>query len=189
MSDEEYKPDFDELRRIYRLETKSPKLCKLNPLFYKSLKKFLSEEKNRYVSSMESSFSPSNIKRLENIKKMIITIRDIRIKKCMNMCLMYSRTNDFKDEGLIDFEVDFAKGMLKLIDKQAEQTDLLFGITKESKKEECANLIKLEFLQKIPSFIGSDMKEYGPFEEHQVCELPMDVCEILCAKNLAKKVE
>jgi len=186
---EEFTLDYDELRKIYRLETKSPNLSKLHPEFYKELKKFLSDEKKKYVEEMKDSFSPSILKKLDTLKKMIEKVREIRLKKCMNLCLMYSRTNDFKEEGLIDFEIDFAKGIIKLIDKQNEQTNIIFGISKKAKSENIQNLIKVKFLQKIPAFIGADMKEYGPFEENDVCDLPEDICSILELKKIIEKVE
>ncbi len=187
MSD--YNLDYDELRKVYRLETKSPKLSRLDINFYKELKKFLADEKKKYATAMEDSFSPATIKKLETLKKMIEKVREIRLKKCMNLCLMYSRTNDFKDEGLIDFEIEFAKGIIKLIDKQNEETNAIFGIKKKSKEQETKNLVKVKFLQKIPAFIGGDMKEYGPYDVEQVSRLPEDVCKILETKNLIEKVE
>jgi hypothetical protein len=185
---DDYKLDSDELRKVYRLETTSPKLSKLDPDFYKATKKFLSEEKKKYSQALEDSFSPSSLKKLETIKKMIEKIREIRLKKCMNLCLMYSRTNAFKEESLIDFELDFAKGMIKLIDKQNEQTDSIFGINKKVKEEQL-QVIKIKVLQKIPTFIGGDMKEYGPFEKDDICEIPESVCKILEAKKLIEKID
>lgn len=187
MSDD-YKIDYDELQKIYRLETKSPKLSRLDSNFYKSLKKFLTEERSKYISSIEDSFSTNTLKRFENLKRVTEKIREIRIKKIMNMCLMYSRTNDFADEGLVDFEVDFAKGILKLIDKQNEQTNIIFGITKKSQAQESQDTIKVKFLQDIPAFIGGDMKEYGPFDAGTVVEIPEDIYKILESKQIIEKV-
>ena len=185
MSD--YELDFDELRKVYRLETKSPKLSKLDPVFYKSLKNFIADEKENYAGALEN-FSPMDLKRFENLKKMVTKIRELRLKKCLNLCLVYSRTNDFKEANLIDFEVDFVKGVLKLMDKQTEYTNTLFGVKKQ-KKNITTDLIKCVVLQDIPAFIGTDMKEYGPFNKTDVCELPESVFEILVSKNIVKKNE
>jgi DNA replication initiation complex subunit (GINS family) len=186
---DDYDLDFDELRKIYRLETKSPKLTKLNPEFYKELKKFLSDERKKYAKEIEESFSPAVIKKFETLKKMVEKIREIRTKKCLNLCLMYSRTNNFQEEGLIDFEIDFAKGIIKLIDKQNEYSESIFGVSKKSKKQDLKNLIKVEFLENVPAFIGSDLKEYGPFEKEDVYEIPEDMIKVLESKNLIKKQE
>ncbi|NCP72477.1 hypothetical protein GW835_03760 [archaeon] len=186
---EDYSLDYDELRKIYRLETKSPKLTKLNTDFYKELKKFLSDERKKYTSEIEESFSHATIKKFETLKKMVEKIREIRMKKCLNLCLMYSRTNDFEEEGLIDFEIDFAKGVIKLIDKQTEFSQNVFGLSKKAKKIENQNLCKVKFLEEVPTFIGADLKEYGPFEKEQVCEIPEDMIKILESKNLIKKID
>lgn len=184
----EYSLDYDELRRIYRLETKSPKLSKLDQSFYKELKKFIAQEKTRYFSAIES-LSQEELKKYDALKSMISKIREIRLKKCLNLCLMYSRTKDFKEDNLIDFEVDFVKGVLKLMDKQEEYTDSLFGLNKKTKNENQLPLIKAIVLQSIPSFIAPDMKEYGPFEKEIVCELPENIFTILHSKNFVKKYE
>lgn len=186
---EDYSIDYDELRKIYRLEVKSPKLTRLNHDFYKELKKFLSDEKKKYTEEMEESFSPASIKKFETLKKMIDKIREIRTKKCLNLCLMYSRTNNFEEEGLIDFEIDFAKGIIKLIDKQNEQTQNLFGSSKKNKKQESVSFVKVKFLEEVPAFIGADLKEYGPFEADETSEIPEEMIKILESKGLIKKLD
>jgi DNA replication initiation complex subunit (GINS family) len=183
----EYTLDYDELRRIYRLETKSPKLSKLDVSFYKELKKFITQEKTRYFSAIES-LSQEELKKYDALKSMVSKIREIRLKKCLNLCLMYSRTKDFKEDNLIDFEVDFVKGVLKLMDRQQEYTDSLFG-TKKTKVENSAPIIKATVLQNIPSFIAPDMKEYGPFEKEMICELPKNIFDMLHSKNFVKEYE
>ncbi|MFA5745249.1 MAG: hypothetical protein WC932_00115 [archaeon] len=183
----DYKVDYDELSRIYRLETKSPKLVKLDPVFYKELKKYLVLEKTKYLEALES-LSPVDLKRFEMLKQTVLKIREIRLKKCLNLCLTYSRTKDFSEEHLIDFEIDFVKDILKLLDKQAEFTDSLFG-ARNSKQEKQVPLVKAIALQSIPSFIGSDMKEYGPFDKDVVCEIPENIFTILFSKSIVKKLD
>jgi DNA replication initiation complex subunit (GINS family) len=183
---DEYELDFDELRKIYRLEVKSPKLSKLNADFYKALKKYIKLEKKKYLNALES-FSQIDLKKFENLKKMVQKIREIRLKKCLNLCLIYSRTNDFAEDNLIDFEVDFVKDVLKLMDKQNQYTNSLFGL-KKKKKELLQDYVKVKVLQDIPSFIGTDMKEYGPFEKGEVCEVPKNVYDILYSKKIVEKV-
>jgi DNA replication initiation complex subunit (GINS family) len=183
----EYTIDYDELSKIYRLETKSPKLTKLNPSFYKELKKFITQEKSKYVSAIEN-LSQVDLKKFETLKQTVNKIREIRLKKCLNLCLTYSRTKDFSEDNLIDFEIDFVKDILKLLDKQAEYTDGLFG-SKAKNADKQSNLIKVIALSNIPSFIGSDMKEYGPFDKDNVCEIPENIFTILFSKNIVKKIE
>jgi len=183
----EYTIDYDELSKIYRLETKSPKLTKLNPSFYKELKKFITQEKSKYVSAIEN-LSQVDLKKFETLKQTVNKIREIRLKKCLNLCLTYSRTKDFSEDNLIDFEIDFVKDILKLLDKQAEYTDGLFG-SKAKNADKQSNLIKVIALSNIPSFIGSDMKEYGPFDKDNICEIPENIFTILFSKNIVKKIE
>jgi len=184
---EEYELDFDELRKIYRQEINSSRMCNLNVDFYKALKKFITKEKKEYLEALETMSQPE-LKKFENLKKMVLKIREIRLKKSMNLCLIYSRTNEFKDDNLIDFESDFVKGVLKLMEKQMEYTNSLFGV-KKKKEDKKAELIKAKVLQSIPAFIGTDMKEYGPYEENDICEIPEDVYEILSTKKIVEEAE
>lgn len=183
----DYKVDYDELSRIYRLETKSPKLTKLDASFYKELKKYLTLEKTKYLSALES-LSPADLKKFEMLKQTVNKIREIRLKKCLNLCLTYSRTNDLSEDNLIDFEIDFVKDIKKLLDKQAEYTESLFG-TKTKKEEKRVPLVKVTALSSIPSFIGSDMQEYGPFDKDAICEIPENIFLILSSKNIVQKIE
>ncbi len=183
----DYKVDFDELSRIYRLETKSPRLTKLDPSYYKELKKYLVLEKTKYLEALET-LSPADLKKFEMLKQTVIKIREIRLKKCLNICLTYSRTNDITEDHLIDFEIDFVRDIKKLLDKQAEYTESLFG-TKSKKEDKLVPLVKVIALQSIPSFIGSDMKEYGPFDKDTNCEIPENIFTILLSKNIVKKIE
>ncbi|MFH0906184.1 MAG: hypothetical protein V1824_02520 [archaeon] len=183
----DYEIDYDEIRKIYRLETKSPKLYKLEPSFYKLLKKFVKDEKSKYLSSIES-ISAIESKKFENLKFMIMKIRELRLKKCLNMCLMYSRTNDLKEDCLIDFEIDFVKNILKLLDKQNEQTISLLSDKKEILNTDLS-LIKVQVVESVPAFIGQDMKEYGPYVQNDVCELPETVCSLLMSRNIIRRID
>lgn len=49
--------------------------------------------------------------------------------------------------------------------------------------------VSIKVLTNIPSFIGADMKEYGPFEESEVINLPKEVAKLFIARKLAELVE
>jgi DNA replication initiation complex subunit (GINS family) len=184
---EDYELDFDELRKIYRREVNSSRLHDLNQDFYKALKKFITQEKKKYLEALET-MSQVDLKKFENLKKMVLKIRELRLKKSLNLCLIYSRTNEFKENNLVDFEADFVKGVLKLMEKQVEYTNNLFGVKKQ-KEDNPVGLVKTKVLQSIPSFIGTDMKEYGPFEEGDSCEIPKEVYNILVTKKIVEEIE
>jgi hypothetical protein len=50
-------------------------------------------------------------------------------------------------------------------------------------------LVKVTALSSIPSFIGSDMREYGPFDKDAICEIPENIFLILSSKNIVQKIE
>ena len=48
------------------------------------------------------------------------------------------------------------------------------------------NNLSVRILSDIPAFIGSDMKEYGPYSKGDVIELPLHIGKLLGSRNLCK---
>jgi hypothetical protein len=46
---------------------------------------------------------------------------------------------------------------------------------------------KLVILKNVPTFVGTDMKEYGPFSEGDEVELPEKVAKLFVTRKLAKE--
>jgi len=47
---------------------------------------------------------------------------------------------------------------------------------------------KLKFIHAVPTFVGDDLKEYGPFEEEDVAEIPLRAANIIIEKGRAEEV-
>ena len=85
------KVDYDELRRIYRLEKNTSKLVELQEDFYNSLNEFVQEEKTNYLDSLKD-LSNSKAKDFNNLKKMLEEFFSIRQKKLLNQALIALHT-------------------------------------------------------------------------------------------------
>ena len=175
------KLDFDELRRIHRLEKNTSKLVDVDEDFIDSLENFVSEEKKKYLESLKD-FSASNAREFTNLKRIIEEIFLMREKKLLNKALISSHTNDVKLENMATQEKKFFKNLMVVLDEYSACSSGLFG--GKTKKN---SLISVEILKDVPTFVGTDMKEYGPFKEGQVVELPAKVSKLFISRKIAKE--
>ncbi len=61
--------------------------------------------------------------------------------------------------------------------------------TPELKEEENQDSLKLiRFIRPFPSFLGLDLESYGPYEEHDVANLPVPIAELLIRKKRAQEI-
>jgi DNA replication factor GINS len=175
--------NYDEIRRIYRLEKNSQQLTALDENFYVELREFLKKEKDAYTKSLkEGSFSEA--RNFNNLKKLVEEIFYMREKKILNKALIAVRTNDFNDKELAAEEKKSFNDFVKLL---LAHNDLLYNLFDEKprKKEE---LIQLKMLSEVPAFVGSDLKEYGPFNKDEEITLPLNVAVLLLEKKLAERI-
>jgi hypothetical protein len=45
---------------------------------------------------------------------------------------------------------------------------------------------RIRILSEIPSFVGTDMKEYGPYKPEQVVELPQKIAQLFVSRKLGE---
>jgi len=172
---------YDELRRIHRLEKNTSKLVEVDEDFVDSLEKFVEEEKKKYLDSLKN-FSSSEARQFTNLKRIIEEIFLIREKKILNKALIASHTKEVELENMAKQEKDFFKKMLKVLDEYSSHCTNLFG--EKAKKN---NLVKVKILKDVPTFVGTDMKEYGPFKEGQTVELPSKVSKLFITRKIAEE--
>ncbi len=173
------KIDFDELRRIHRLEKNTSKLVQVEEDFIDSLTEFVEEEKKNYLESLKS-FSSSDSRSFTNLKRIVEEIFLLREKKILNKALISSHTKEIDFENMAIQEKDFFKKLVNLMDSYSSCCTSLFG-----KKEKNIELVKLEILKDVPTFVGTDMKEYGPFKKGIIVELPSKVAKLFLTRKIA----
>ena len=175
------KIDFDELRRIHRLEKNTSKLVDVDEDFIDSLQKYVEEEKKRYIASLQN-FSASEARSFTNLKRIVEEIFLFREKKILNKALIASHTNETNLENLATQERDFYKKLLKQLQSYSGCCTVMFG--EKSKKKE---LVEIEILNDVPTFVGTDMKEYGPFKKGEIVEVPAKVSKLFITRKIAKE--
>ena len=176
------KIDFDELRRIHRLEKNTSKLVEVDDDFIDSLDSFVEEEKKRYLESLKD-FSSSNTREFTNLKRIIEEIFLMREKKLLNKALIASHTNDVSMENMAIQEKEFFNRLLKVLGDYGNCCTVLFGGKQQQK-----TMSQVQILKDVPTFVGTDMKEYGPFKEGQKVELPAKVSKLFITRKIAKEI-
>lgn len=175
------KIDYDELRRIHRLEKNTSKLVEVDEDFIDSLEKFVEEEKKKYLSSLKN-FSSTDVREFSNLKRVIEDIFQMREKKLLNKALIASHTKEVSDEKMARQEEDTFKKILKVLEAHNGIYASLFG---EREREEPA-LSSIKIVKDVPTFVGTDMQEYGPYSEGDKIKVPAKIAKLLIMRKIAE---
>jgi DNA replication initiation complex subunit (GINS family) len=183
---------YDEIRRIYRLEKNTSKLVEVADDFYNVLNEFIKQEKEHYLESLKD-FSIEEARDFANLKKMVEEIFLLRQRKILNMALLSSRGNNDSKLAMAGPELKTFSSVTALLEKQRETVEEMFqanGTEKTSgEKKKSLDLVPLKILKEVPAFIGTDMKEYGPFSSNQTVELPFAIAKLFMERKLAERNE
>jgi len=180
--------DYDELRKIYRLEKNNSKLAEVDDDFFDSLKAFFEVQKKDYLHSL-SELPTSKANQFSNLRKIVAEIFNIREKKLLNKALIASRTGELETSQLASQETETLKQLLSVLNKHQQFLDQVFSVKPRSSLKKVKGLGKasLKILQNVPAFMGSDMKEYGPFEKDKAASVPEKIASLLVSRKLAER--
>ncbi len=177
--------DYDEIRKIYRLEKNTSKLVEVKETFFDSLNEFISEEKQNYFNSIKD-LDFAKARNFTNLKKMVEEILSLRQKKILSKALISSKTSEENNELMAEEEKKMFKEILKILKSYNDFVESIF-IGKTKPKEKGLNKVLVKILSDVPSFIGTDMKEYGPFKKDEKIELPPKIAKLFVSRKIGKK--
>ena len=176
---------YDEVRRIHRLEKNTSQIVEVEQDFYSQLHDFLKKEKHKYLASLKD-FSVSGSFDFSNLKKMVEEIFAMREKKIISRAIVSSRTKEVSHEGLALQEKELFDKVFSVIKEHEGLLLQFFSNDVSAGKEQGGfDTISVKILSDVPSFVSSDMKEYGPFSKDDLVELPLRVAMLLTKRNLA----
>lgn len=165
---------FETLSRIAREEKASPSLARLPEGFFEDVASYISK-KAQLKEGKDDSWE------LENAKLVLGDITKSRERKIMASAL------GFVDSGM---EPDnLAPEEKALFDKAASMIIQFRQDRKRFLEPGTARNSMIAFLEEVPQFVGTDMKNYGPFGKGDVANLPEDVSRLLMEKGAAKPIE
>jgi len=195
---------YDTLYEILRREKFRNELQLLDVEFFDNVLSYLNEksvildsQKNR--DSIFSSEYKKTERTIQNTKKLLKELYEKREGKIVNLALLSSRTSlldedlsamlpeerELYDELLITLNI-FRKGIvLKLLSDEKPDINQQKSIKSET-IENKKSLVR--FLHAVPKFVGVDMNVYGPYDNHDIANLPSNIAEVLISKERAEVI-
>jgi DNA replication initiation complex subunit (GINS family) len=197
---------YDSLRK----EKDKTELQKLEDSFYEKTIRYMEEKKEILKSQeeKESIFTEPEVqktrKQIENIQKIIKELYDTREKKIIQLSLITSKTNNHSNnkENMLNEEKKFYEDITYTLNNYRE--NLLNNLVR-GKKIAIENLEKnkkidkpkhlkdqimptkltksVKFINEVPSFVGTDLNIYGPFQKEDTASIPLDVANLLIKSN------
>ncbi len=175
--------DYDELRKIHRIEKAKKELQQLNNEFYKSCVDLMKEYLEKYNETKNIEY----LKTLENIQSIVKSILFLRQQKIVFSALRLAVADEYDVENLTSKEKIFFDKLYSLI---KENISFIEEVSSGKFVDECKdiNKIKIKIILDIPEFIGEDGNTYGPYKEGEIIEINKKDGEFLIEKNLAELV-
>lgn len=200
----EVKITYEVLFDILRREKDNNELQALDNSFYDDVQEYVSSKRQSMRSQKSSGYSgfgeeKSKIQ-MRNILRTVKEIYNIRERKILGL----ARTKARSASNLIDTTkiLPVERALFdRAVDVLEERRDALLeetlGQDRPGKTSEAENqggvsegeTVNVEIGRKLPKFLGTDKKVYGPFDEGDVVELPDAVAELLIKKGRATKLD
>lgn len=202
---------YETLFELLKRERERADLQKLEPSFFSDTINYIKDKKKILEAKTEDSvFAPEERKKterqLENIHKIVKELYERREKKIISLALDKSRTksNLIDTGGLLKEEKVFFDALTNMLDNYRDA--ILFAVLNEKmpfmqsldeKKpaESFRSAIELKkptklvrFTSHVPKFVGPELEEYGPFEEEDIANLPVEIAEVLINKGKADEI-
>lgn len=217
MESKEVNITYEILFEILKREKDMADLQKLEPNFFNNFIDYL-KEKNNMMEKEESLFFYEEKKKIEkqieNARRMIKEIYERREKKILNIALIKSMTKSniidtsslLGNEKMLLEEIEnilnyFRDKVIYNVIKGRHIPELLIAESKnveDKVKKEVAESNKgkenrkdtklVRFLYSVPKFVGKELEEYGPFEEEDVANLPVEIADLLIFKGRVEEI-
>lgn len=178
------KLSYELIRSIHRREKDSSELVKIDDDFFDSIPEFVAEEKSK-LKDIKKNLDDSILRKLNNIRTMLIDIVSWRGKKIINKAILKTKTNE---DDIKNMTIEEQKIYYKLVNILYNYQLIVKNSFEEVIEEQPKKNIKLKILQDVPKFIGTDMKEYGPFEKDTEIELIESIAKIFIKKDIGKEI-
>lgn len=179
------KLSYELIRSIHRLEKDSNELSKIDDDFFTEIPDFIEEEKSK-LQDVKKNLDDSIIRKIQNIKSMLTDIIYLREKKIINKAILKTKTND---DDIKNMTLEEQKIYYKLVNILYNYQLLVKSPFEDHIEEQSKKTIKMKVLQDVPKFIGTDMKEYGPYEKDSEIELIESIAKIFIKKEIGKEIK
>jgi DNA replication initiation complex subunit (GINS family) len=205
--------DYDKLRRIYRLEKSTTRLVEVEENIFQQLYSLIKEERKKYLDSLQD-LNTARARDFGNLKKLVDEWFLLREKKLLNTVLLCARTQEKDEEHMSAEEKELFTVLYdslirhrtltkKVLEANGEEfvpltknensagREVSETTAEENKTKEKENpvekqdpVVKVLVSTHVPRFVGVNSKEYGPFVEGDVVELPSAIARLFVSRNL-----
>ena len=189
------------LYELLRREKSRDEIQKLDDNFYGDVLTYIKDKKAILDSqkSKDNIFSSQEVqktkKQMDNVYGILKDLYERRESKIINLALASSRVDGKGSENLLDVEKIFHDKVKEIMNFQRRGVldNLLNGRipdVSEPKgiKSDIENKILVRFISPVPKFKGENGFIYGPFEEHDVANLPKELVDLLLKKGRAQMI-
>ena len=215
----EIKITYETLYDILVLEKRSNEIQKLDHNFLRDILDYLREKSQIMGVDSGSPFGAEEQKKallqIDNARKLIREIYDLRSKKIILLARDVSRTSDHlvNKSAMLTHERSLFEETLLLLKRSRENVldSLLLlkdpllvdsssfvsplenppppkALKSESGGQSSEDLVKVRFTQEVDRFVGPGMKTFGPYSSGDEAELPEIVANIIIKKEQGEKV-
>ena len=203
---------YETLFEILKRERERTDLQKLEPTFFSDTISYIKDKKKILDAKSDSVFASEERKKterqLDNIYKILKELYERREKKIISLAIDKSRTksNLIDTTALLKEEKVFFDSLAGLLDNYRdailftvlnEKLPFMQPLEEKDKKPKADFTTALElkkptkllrFMHQVPKFVGTELEEYGPFEEEDIANLPMEIADVLLNKGKAEEI-
>ena len=201
---------YETLFELLKRERERPDLQRLEPAFFSDTISYIKDKKKILEAKSDSVFAPEERKKterqLENICKILKELYERREKKIINLALDKSRTqsNLIDTTSLLKEEKVFFDSATNLLDNYRnailyavlnEKMPFMKDLEEKKPSESFRSALELKkptkivrFTHKVPRFVGSELEEYGPYNEEDIGTLPPEIADVLINKGKAEEI-
>lgn len=192
---------FEDLRDAQRKERSSPGIQPLKPEFWKEVAEYMSSKMEKYqeLSNKSSRFTDKVLAKFEremrNAARVIVEFYALRERKVLMLAWSEVATEEKTDtRPLTPEETEFFSRMVNVmkgvrqdvLDKALAGEETKIKVPESAKKTEKT---KVEILEDVQAFMGTDLVLYGPYSKGDNVELPEKYAKLLTDKGKAKTRE
>jgi len=201
---------YESLYELLRREKSREELQKIDVSFYRDILRYLKDKQSAYDDSLAKNdiFSQSEREKLQiqlnNAKRLLRDLYDIRERKILNMSVNHCRTKAhlldaahlLPEESVLFQSLCAVLGqhrsgiiqhLMELRDPQLLPIILpVPSVFQQSSSTPVAPIKKqVKFLENIESFADEELEMYGPFEKNDEATLPSELADVLISQGKA----
>ena len=185
--------NYAELQRIYRSEKKTSSLCNVENDFYFQLKEFVSQVSGEHRDSIEKLAEEIHLRRRNKVLMQVIRSMDTEPLNSLpsEKKLYWALVDVLKEYTGSGFIGDDESSVVE--DGEVVAEDIEAGDVEDSedvagKSVVDEGMVRLRMVKAVPSIVGSDAINYGPFNFGQEVKLPKKTADILLEWKVAEEI-